>query len=143
MYQAKLLIDSHCELGEGAWFDAETRTLWWLDIFGREIHKLNADTGDDRVFPTPKPVTAIVPAKNGGYALGMSDGFYYLASDMTTLRPLPMPKEVDFSTHRCNDGKCDPQGRFWIGVMELNGAKGQGALYIVDENTCTLAWDGI
>jgi sugar lactone lactonase YvrE len=33
---------------------------------------------------------------------------------------------------RMNDGKCDPQGRFWAGSMAFSGAPGRGALYRLD-----------
>ena len=141
MLTARLLIDSKCILGEGAWYDAEKRTLVWLDIFGGEIHLLNTDTQEDRFWKVSKPVTTIVPAENGGYVLGMSDGMYYIDEGFKKLDPLPMPLTVDFSVCRCNDGKCDPEGRFWVGVMEQNGARGQGALCVIDGKSCILGWD--
>ena len=33
---------------------------------------------------------------------------------------------------RCNDGKCDPAGRFWVGRMSMDGAAGEGSLLRVD-----------
>jgi sugar lactone lactonase YvrE len=33
---------------------------------------------------------------------------------------------------RCNDGACDPAGRFWIGTMALDERPGAGALYRYD-----------
>lgn len=33
---------------------------------------------------------------------------------------------------RCNDGACDPQGRFWIGSMALDESPRAGALYRYD-----------
>jgi sugar lactone lactonase YvrE len=33
---------------------------------------------------------------------------------------------------RMNDGKCDPQGRFWAGSMGYEGEPGRGALYRLD-----------
>ena len=143
VYTAKLLVDSKCILGEGAWYDSERKTLMWLDIFGCEIHMLNVDTKEDRFWKVPKPVTTIVPVGSGGYVLGMSDGIFHIDDDFKKLSPLAMPENVDFSSYRCNDGKCDPQGRFWIGVMESNGAKEQGALYVIDNESCVLGWDNL
>ena len=141
MMTAKLLVDSKSILGEGAWYDSTTKKLVWIDIFGCEIHMLDTDTLEDRLWKVPKPVTTIVPAENGGYVLGMSDGMFRIDENFQLLKPLPMPSNVDFSKNRCNDGKCDPEGRFWVGVMELNGAREQGALYIIDDKHCTLGWD--
>jgi len=33
---------------------------------------------------------------------------------------------------RFNDGKCDPQGRFWVGTMRYDTANGGGRLYRLD-----------
>ena len=142
MRQAKLLVRSQNILGEGAWFDFKTQTLIWLDIFGQKINKLNVKSGEHKIWAVPKPVTTIVPAEKGGYVLGMIDGIYHIDDAFHTLNPIP-GLNVDFTSHRCNDGKCDPQGRFWIGIMELEGKKGDGALHIADGKSCMLGWDAL
>lgn len=34
---------------------------------------------------------------------------------------------------RFNDGKCDPQGRFWVGSMHLEQEKGEASLFMIDK----------
>lgn len=34
-------------------------------------------------------------------------------------------------TIRCNDGKCDPAGRLWVGTMGFGAPKGKGSLYCI------------
>jgi sugar lactone lactonase YvrE len=46
---------------------------------------------------------------------------------LETLLELP-----DGDRLRCNDGKCDPAGRFWVDRMTDDGAPGQGSLLRVD-----------
>jgi len=37
--------------------------------------------------------------------------------------------ESHILTNRFNDGKCDPEGRFWAGTMPLNASSKTGSLY--------------
>ncbi len=139
--KAEVLLNTKCILGEGAWFDSSRNVLLWLDIFGCEIHELDVSTGIDTCHDVPKPVTTIVPSDNG-YILGTSEGVAVIDPKFQKLTPILSP-EYDYSHYRCNDGKCGPDGRFWIGVMELEGKKGMGAYYAVDGNTCELMLDNL
>ena len=40
--------------------------------------------------------------------------------------------ETDKPGNRCNDGKCDAVGRFWIGTMDVGAKLNRGALYAYD-----------
>lgn len=131
---AKVLISSRAILGEGAWYDWREDRLIWLDIFGKEIHVYNPTTQHDTVHPVPLPVTTIVPSAQG-FLLGTTQGVMQIDHAFENLQPHLTP-EYDYSAYRCNDGKCGPDGRFWIGIMELSGAPGLGALYAVDETHC-------
>jgi len=45
---------------------------------------------------------------------------------------------------RCNDGRCDRQGRFWFGTMHNVTRAPEGSLYCLDrEGTCTKFFSGI
>ncbi len=138
--KAELLLPSRCILGEGAWYDERRDILLWLDIFGCEIHELRLADGTDVCHKISKPATTIVPADKG-YVAGMIDGAYRINEDFTEFRRMPSP-DLDYSHYRCNDGKCDPEGRFWIGLMDLEGKEGQGLLYVVDDGECRLMMDG-
>lgn len=131
---AKVLVPSKAILGEGAWYDWKKDRLIWLDIFGKEIHVFDSTTQKDTVYPVPIPVTTIVPAAHG-FLLGTTQGVMQIDDAFQNMRPYLTP-DYDYSAYRCNDGKCGPDGRFWIGIMELDGKPGQGALYAVDGKSC-------
>lgn len=39
---------------------------------------------------------------------------------------------------RCNDGKCDPQGRFWVGTLHADAKERVGTMYRLDTSgVCT------
>ena len=134
--KAELLLPCHACLGEGAFYDDRTNRLLWLDIFGCEVHALNPVTDADMCYKVSKPITTIVPAEEG-FVVGAIDGVYRLNADCTVFTQIPSPK-VDYAHFRCNDGKCAPDGRFWIGLVENEGQKGLGTLYVIDDDTCTL-----
>ena len=139
--KAEVLLKTKSILGEGTWYDSKRNVLLWLDIFGCEIHEYDIATGKDICHKVEKPVTTIVPASNG-YILGTIDGVAMIDSGFKTLTPALSPK-YDYTHYRCNDGKCGPDGRFWIGIMELTAKSGMGAYYAVDGTSCELMLDNL
>jgi sugar lactone lactonase YvrE len=120
------IISSKDKLGEGCLWDAESQSLWWLDIARpTRIQRLDPMTGEHRVWTSPLLLTAIARKKSGGFIVGGEDGVYGFdpATGATTLFCSP---ETNIALNRMNDGACDPQGRFWIGSMMQNiGPKGE------------------
>ena len=115
--KAELLLKTKSILGEGAWFDYKRNVLLWLDIFGCEIHEYDVTRGSDVCHKVQKPITTIVPAENG-YILGTIDGVSFIDAEFKKLTSVISP-EYDYAFYRCNEGKCAPDGRLWIGIMEL------------------------
>jgi len=138
--KAEVLIPYRSRLGEGAYYDDRRNIILWLDIFGCEVHELDLASGQDVCHKVEKPVTTIVPAESG-FVAGMIDGIYRLDAAFRIVRRLPSP-DLDYAHFRCNDGKCGPDGRFWIGLMAVTGQEGQGALYAVNDAVCKMAWTG-
>ncbi len=137
--KAEVLLKTKSILGEGAWYDSRRNVVLWLDIFGCEIHEYDIATGRDTCHKVEKPVTTIVPAADG-YILGTIDGVARIDSKFKKMTPALSPK-YDYAHYRCNDGKCGPDGRFWIGIMELTAKRGMGAYYAVDDTSCELMLD--
>lgn len=139
--KAQLLLKTKSTLGEGTWFDYRRNVLLWLDIFGCEIHEYDVASDTDICHKVQKPITTIVPAENG-YILGTIDGVSFIDTEFKKLTPMISP-EYDYTSYRCNDGKCGPDGRLWIGMMELEGKKGMGSYYAIDGTTCELMLDNL
>lgn len=128
--QVALHIDAG--LGEGALWHHETARLWWVDIEKgllhifdpSETHNTTIDMGQriGTVVPCPDTRNAIVALQDGIYALDLQSG-------ALTLMVSP---ESGLDGQRFNDGKCDPQGRFWVGSLSMHGEEGASALYRVD-----------
>jgi sugar lactone lactonase YvrE len=126
---AELAVDARADLGEGPAWDAAAGRLIWVDITRSVIHELFPD-GRSRAREVPEHVGAAVPRTRGGLLLAIRSGFATLADDGSV--SVIASVEADDDSTRMNDGKCDPQGRFWAGTMAYAETPGAGSLYRLD-----------
>lgn len=137
----ELLADFKSVLGEGPVWDARIDRVAWVDIMAGRLH-LTARDGTTRSIELPSPVGCVVPRAGGGWVAALSDGFWAVANDGSTERLVDV--QSDRPELRFNDGKCDPQGRFWAGTMALDQRAGAGALYRLDVDlSVTRMVDGV
>jgi sugar lactone lactonase YvrE len=125
----ELLVDFKSFIGEGPVWDARIGRLAWVDILEGRLY-LTARDGATRTIQLPSPVGCLVPRASGGWAVALADGFWSVAEDAAVARLADV--QSDRPDLRFNDGKCDPQGRFWAGTMALDHRPGAGALYRLD-----------
>jgi sugar lactone lactonase YvrE len=127
----ELALDVRADLGEGPCWDPFRGALAWVDINRSELHFFAPETGQDEVVDLGQAVGAVAPRASGGLVLALRDGFGLLDSETSRLE-LVAPVERENPLNRMNDGKCDPQGRFWAGTTALDGSAGAGSLYRFD-----------
>jgi len=113
---------TQCQLGEGPLWHPTRRELFWFDILGKRLHS-KAQTWQFDEYVS---------------AAGWVDDNSLLFATQTALRHLDLttgehhlitPLEADNRVTRCNDGRADPQGGFWIGTMGIDAEDGAGAIY--------------
>ncbi len=120
-----------CGLGEGALWDPGLGRLLWVDIVGHRVHSLDPSTGAHDGHDVGDDVGAVVVARNGRLLVALRDRLASLDPATGTLATV-VPVEADRPDTRCNDGKCDPAGRFWVGTMVEGAARDTAALYCLD-----------
>ena len=128
---AELLVHNQASHGEGpVWADG---VLYWVDLTGCHLHAWRADDGTVRDFQFSEPVCAVASLSEGRMLIAFAQRLAYVnLADLSCEEICQV--EPDLPGNRCNDGKMDPSGRFWIGTMSLGGAvEGAGALYRLDE----------
>ena len=126
------LQGTKAEHGEGPAWDARDGVLYWVDITSSNVHCLNPESGEDRVFDTGTMVGAVAPRAAGGLVAALADGFAFVDTETGAVSRVADP-ESDVPENRFNDGKCDPAGRFWAGTMSQDGSgEGAGSLYRFD-----------
>ena len=125
---------SSCELGEGPHWDPERAQLLWVDILAGRVH-IGEVAGPSveitRTLDAGRHVGAVVPWVGGGWLAAAAQGFIHIAEDGTVVE-LAQPEIATGHRTRMNDGKCDPQGRFWAGSMAYDEIPGAGSLYRLD-----------
>jgi L-arabinonolactonase len=145
MVEIACILDARAELGEGTHWDPEAQVLWWVDIWGRTIHRTDPKTGKDESFETPRYVGCLGLRQQGGLIVTLADGFYFFDPGTGRFDHI-MDPEADKLDTRFNDGKPDRQGRFWSGtVFEApRTTEYIGALYRLDPDlSCHKMVEGI
>ena len=119
-------------LGESPFWHPQEQMLYWADIAGCKLHRMNAFTGDIEIWDMPSEPGCFAPAKSGGFIIALRDRIVRVQAWGGALQTLMMI-DHDAASTRSNDGKCDSAGRFWVGSMfeprTANNAK-------------LLCWDG-
>jgi sugar lactone lactonase YvrE len=134
---------SRDRVGESPVWDVRSQALYWVDIEGRLIRRWHPASETLQSWSVPERVGCIALSANAGgdgdeIIAAMETGVYavsLLASSEVRLCRLAAI-EHPAPGMRFNDGRCDAQGRFWIGtmVMDMSLASPLGALYCLDEN---------
>lgn len=131
--KAKLKYRSQDIIGEGVLWHPSLNRLYWVDIEGCLLHELFPLSGEVVDHRMPAMVSTIVPDRDSGLILTLKGSISHYNPQSGILTYLT-DVELDVESNRCNDGKCDPDGRLWFGTMSLNADKGAGALYVYDGN---------
>ena len=112
----EVALPASYELGEGALYDARTGEYLHVDILGRTVTRHNAETGAVHRYALPTTVGTVVPRRGGGAVVALDDG--PAALDFATGATTPLvPTFAQAPSSRCNDGKCGPDGRLYVGTM--------------------------
>ena len=120
--------DAGAHLGEGASWHAPTRSVWFVDIKDRRIHRCDADGGGRRSWDAPGQPGFVVPAVDGGMVCALEDGLYRFDPAGGSFSPL-LAVERALPGNRFNDGHVDAGGNLWFGSMDDGQAQPTGALY--------------
>lgn len=126
------------ELGESPFWHPDEQMLYWVDIPGKQIRRLNVFMGTVQSWTMPSEPGCIAPARTEalggdvtGLVIALRDGIYRAhewGGDLLCLAKA----EHDSITTRFNDGKADPAGRFWAGSMYEPRSAALAKLYALD-----------
>jgi sugar lactone lactonase YvrE len=117
---ASLLGESPC------WHPAE-QVLYWCDIPGRKLERFDPASGSHRSWSFDVEPASCAPLQGGGLLLAMRDGLWRFDTGQGK-RSLLADAPYDAARQRFNDGKADPQGRFWVGTLD-EAREPRAALY--------------
>jgi len=121
------VADVHAVLGEGPVWVSQEAALYWVDIKGRTIFRLD-DEGTLDQWATPFRVGSLAPRTSGGFIAGTDQGIAIVDLEAGRFEVVDHP-EPDLPDNRFNDGKVDREGRFWAGTMDDTERDATGTLY--------------
>lgn len=125
------------ELGESPFWHPDEQMLYWVDITGQQIHRLNTFMGSVESWAMPSEPGCIAPARlagckdSGAFVIALRDAIYGASQWGGALRRLtPALHKPDVT--RFNDGKADPAGRFWVGTISSPRDAAEAQLFSLD-----------
>ncbi len=130
-HTSHLVFDTRSILGEGPVWDWKRQTLFWVDIEGNRLYRYHLTSSQTNHWDFDGMLGAAVPTEDGGMLLALENGLAIFDFESEKLTHYPVLGNTD-PMMRYNDGKVDPNGRFWIGSMHKNVAPKTGNLYRID-----------
>lgn len=127
----QVLFDTPMLLGECPLWHPEEAALYWIDIAGLAVHRFVPDSGAHSRWSVPSEPGCIARCVDGGLLVAMRSGLALLDTDNGALSWLA-DAPYDSSRIRFNDGRCDAQGRLWIGTLYDLRNQVLGSLFCVE-----------
>ncbi|WP_288436294.1 SMP-30/gluconolactonase/LRE family protein [uncultured Pseudomonas sp.] len=129
---AELLVDARNATGECPVWQVAEQALYWVDIPAKRLHRWTAAGALDS-WSALEMLACIAAREGGGWLAGLESGLFALQAEASG----QLSGERLVALHhaqpdmRCNDGRCDRQGRFLVGTMVQDMAQGApaGRLY--------------
>lgn len=128
----ELTVQQRCKTGESPVWDAARACLWWVDINGPSLFQLTPATGAVAQWDFDESLGCVAVRADGTLLLALRSGlvrFDPATGEKSVIAAAP----YDPKTYRFNDGKTDPQGRFWVGTMHEPRTERSAELYCLTE----------
>jgi sugar lactone lactonase YvrE len=126
MTTIRCITETRCLVAEGPLWHPEEKSLYWADINGMRVYRLDMRTGHEEFWQFAETVSAVCLTESAPWLL--------VACGMSVLRWNPLTDErivmVEFPNepkgNRLNDAAAGPDGTFWAGTMRNNVASDGG-----------------
>ena len=115
-------------LGESPLWDDQAQCLYWLDIRQPALRRLCQTTGRVDSWPLPGLAGSIALTDDHRLLVALPQQIVLFDPATGTMAPFVEPPPQP-DGHRFNDGRCDAQGRFWVGTMHNLTRAPEGVLY--------------
>lgn len=132
MTDIRCVFNARDALGESPLWCGETQRLWWLDIDACKLHGFHPKSGQhvEHGFDCHF-LGSLALRSQGGLLLALDLALHTFDPAGGELRPFVQVEAANLD-NRLNDGRCDARGRFWVGTMDNQLSRPNGALYRVD-----------
>jgi len=135
-------IEAPCLLGESPMWLPNEQQLVYCDIPGRTLHRFDPASGESKQWGFDCDLGSCAPTDDGAILIAMRDGIWRFDPRTGHCTALAEPP-YDTADERFNDGKCDPQGRFWVGTIYEPRQPALAVLYSFSDGELQRRADGI
>eukprot|EP00897_Mesotaenium_endlicherianum_P007695 jgi/Mesen1/6954/ME000360S06214 len=93
--------------------------VYFIDTDGKRVHYLDSSNGATGHVQLDQMIGCVVPRASGGLLVAMEAPIVAINVENKEVGEeiCSVPAEFVSPKFRFNDGKCDPEGRFWAGFM--------------------------
>jgi len=130
----QVAFDTPMQLGECPLWDADENALYWIDIPGKAVHRLQEPGKEHRSWAMATEPGCIAKHADGGLLIALRSGLVRLDTDTGEITPLH-DAPYDTSKLRFNDGRCDAMGRLWTGTIYEPRDRELGSLFCFERGT--------
>jgi len=110
------VLDIKAGLGECPVWSAAEQALYWVDINAPSLNRFDPATGRNVAMPMPEAIGCFALRRSGGFVVALRGGLWLADAEGRLDRKVADAPYAP-AHHRFNDGRCDPQGRFFAGSM--------------------------
>lgn len=128
---AELAVQLECNVGEGPFWDAAEQKLYFVDIVNKQVKIYSPASKSVETVQFEQEISAVFLDQQSELIVAARDGIFRASRD-GFLQTLLAPIELEDTSIRCNDGKCDANGRMWVGTMAFDFTEGAATLFTFD-----------
>ncbi|MDQ2893394.1 MAG: SMP-30/gluconolactonase/LRE family protein [Pseudomonadota bacterium] len=110
------LLAANATIGESPTWVAAEGALYWIDVKAPALHRYRPGDGATDSWLLTSDIGGFALTEDGDAVVALREGLFRLELDSGALHLL-VPPPFDPAVFRFNEGACDANGRFWIGVM--------------------------
>lgn len=131
--KSELLYQAEATTGEGSMWHPERRSLFWVDIEGCTLYEYLPETKNSNSWLFNGMVSTVVPESDSTVIVSLQNEIVRINVNSDVRETIAIVND-GCGQMRCNDGKCDPEGRFWVGTMAFKQTPGAATLYMLDKD---------
>lgn len=140
------VLEPEVGIGEAPVWSPDQRCLFWIDVFAGRLHRTDPDSGITRTWELQETIGSFVLVEGTSSAVVALQSGIHLLDLESGERQLLHAAPYDPSRFRFNDGRCDRQGRFWVGNNPLAGVSprpvGASAFWCLEQSGLRLGVTG-
>jgi L-arabinonolactonase len=138
-FVVRVAYEAHDILGEGPLWDDQRNGLWWCDLKRSLVRFLSAATGQVHNYQIEGNLGSIAMCTDGSILVAASAIWFLDPESDKCTRAYDLPPG-SLGGVRCNDGRVDRHGRFWVGTMDNEEKESLGTDWILTNRGWEHGW---